>query len=207
MKVLSYFFILLVAFADVTLAGTSEEKLSFLALGDWGKGGTTGTYGSQSRRILTLNSDTSAQDNKKEAKPLYQMQVATAMANFANTSSDPKPSFLVALGDNFYNNGVYSATDPAWKYLWQDVYLQFDDLNIPWYPVLGNHDYGYGATGVLAQLERSNLHTDDDAWEMPSTNYTKIFPIPGSTNGTVQIIFIDTTTLAPSVNKCCNEKG
>jgi tartrate-resistant acid phosphatase type 5 len=180
------------AFLAAVVRCASSDRLSFLVLGDWGKGGTSGTYGTNSKQIA--------------AKTTYQMQIATAMGNYASTA-DPKPSFLVALGDNFYNNGVYSATDPAWKYLWQDVYLQFDDLNIPWYPVLGNHDYGYGATGVLAQLERSNLHTDDDAWEMPSTNYTKTFSIPGGKGGTVQIIFIDTTTLAPSVNKCCNEKG
>ena len=40
---------------------------------------------------------------------------------------------------------------------------------------------------------------------MPSTNYSKTFQIPSG--GSVSIIFVDTTTLAPSVNKCCNENG
>lgn len=67
---------------------------------------------------------------------------------------------------------------------------------------IGNHDYGYGATGVQAQIDRTLI---DDHWYMPSTNYSKTFNIPNG--GTVAIIFVDTTTLAPSVNKCCNENG
>ena len=38
-------------------------------------------------------------------------------------------------------------------------------------------------------------------------NYTKIFPIPGNLGHFIQIVFIDTTTLNPSANGCCNEKG
>jgi len=67
-------------------------------------------------------------------------------------------------------------------------------------------DYGYGLTGVKAQLQRTQNHTDDDTWIFPSTNYTKVFPIPGSQD-TVAIVFVDTTTLAPSENSCCNSKS
>ena len=77
---------------------------------------------------------------------------------------------------------------------------------MPWYSVFGNHDYGYGASGVQAQIDRSESHYDDDLWNMPSTNYSKVFAI-GDTGETVHIVFIDTTTLAPSVNRCCNEEG
>lgn len=67
-------------------------------------------------------------------------------------------------------------------------------------------DYGYGAQGVAAQIQRSRDHTDDDLWIFPSTNYSRIFEIPG-TEDTLAIIFVDTTTLAPSENGCCNSKG
>lgn len=67
---------------------------------------------------------------------------------------------------------------------------------------LGNHDYGYGAKGIQAQLDRSLI---DDYWSFKSTNYSKTYDIPNG--GTVIIVFVDTTTLAPSVNKCCNENG
>jgi hypothetical protein len=67
--------------------------------------------------------------------------------------------------------------------------------------VLGNHDYG---SKPLAQVERTALYPNG-YWQMPGTNYTKIYDIPGG--GTVQIVFIDTTTLAPSENKYTNENG
>jgi hypothetical protein len=129
------------------------------------------------------------------------------MAAFA-ASTQPAPSFVVALGDNFYSNGVSSATDILWDYLWKDVYINnYPQLNIPWYPVFGNHDYGGGASAVQAQIERYQAHEDDDIWMFPSTNYTRRFAIPGNDGGSVVIVFIDTTTLAPSVNKCCNQNG
>jgi hypothetical protein len=68
--------------------------------------------------------------------------------------------------------------------------------------LLGNHDYGYGAQGVQAQLDRTLI---DEYWSFPATNYSKTFDIPEG--GTVTVVFIDTTILAPSENKCCNENG
>eukprot|EP01034_Spumella_vulgaris_P030871 gene30871-38153_t len=130
------------------------------------------------------------------------MAVAQAMGQFANKTS-PKPSFVLALGDNFYANGVSSSTDVLWSYLWKNVYLtNYPALYIPWYPVFGNHDYG-GSTD--AQIQRYLDHTDDDIWMFESSYYLKTFAIPGG--GSVAILFIDTTTLAPSENKCCNENG
>ena len=89
--------------------------------------------------------------------------------------------------------------------LWRSVYLPSgSSLDVPWYSVLGNHDYGNGDKGVAAQVARTT-ETDDDNWHMPEKNYTHTFPIKGG--GTVKVVFIDTTTLAPSSNKCCNEAG
>lgn len=186
----------------------SPDALNFLLLGDWGKGGTTGSYGNLAHHS---GLDEASLDNEqkrmlKQNKVLYQMQVATSMGTYS-AHADPAPSFVVALGDNFYDNGVYSSTDANWDYLWKDVYLGFEGLNIPWYPVFGNHDYGYGATGVQAQIQRYHDHTDDDIWMFESTNYTKTFTIPGEGGGKVCVVFIDTTTLAPSVNRCCNKNG
>jgi hypothetical protein len=124
------------------------------------------------------------------------------MAVYAD-AADTKPSFVVALGDNFYNNGVQSTSDSLWDSLWVNMYLaNYASLRVPWYPVFGNHDYGYGLKGVLAQIQRSAV---DEYWSFESTNYTRRFEIPSG--GSVQIVFIDTTTLAPSENKCCNSKG
>jgi hypothetical protein len=194
--------------AAASVATSSSDSLTFLLLGDWGKGGTSGSTGKAAYQTedAAATETTDNGRNTKQNKALYQMQVASSMGKYA-AATDPKPSFVVALGDNFYDNGVYSSTDSTWDYLWKDVYLGFQELNIPWYPVFGNHDYGYGATGVKAQIQRYHDHTDDDIWMFESTNYTKTFSIPGPGGGTVCIVFIDTTTLAPSENRCCNSNG
>ena len=62
-----------------------------------------------------------------------QALVASQMAEYAhNVSAD----FVVALGDNFYENGVVSDTDPQWKNTFRDVYSHAS-LDIPWYAILG----------------------------------------------------------------------
>jgi acid phosphatase len=114
------------------------------------------------------------------------MDVARAMDQYSSALT-PRPSFVVALGDNFYTDGVQSSTDSLWDSLWKDVYLGFETLNIPWYPVFGNHDYGYGSKGVQAQIDRSREHVDDDTWRLEATNYTKTFDI-SEQGGTVHIV-------------------
>ena len=135
----------------------------------------------------------------------YQVEVATAMSSYSSKSRVP-PSFVLSLGDNFYTKGVSSTSDSLWDSLWTQVYLQYDSLRVPWYPVLGNHDYGYGSSGVQAQIQRTSMHDGDDFWKMPATNYTVTFYLPNGA-GEVVVVFIDTITLAPSENECCNEKG
>ena len=46
--------------------------------------------------------------------------------------------FVLALGDNFYVDGVANTTDRLWDTAFHDVYSA-SSLNIPWYPILGNH--------------------------------------------------------------------
>eukprot|EP01031_Cornospumella_fuschlensis_P037651 gene37651-45737_t len=97
-----------------------EAAVSFLLLGDWGKGGSTGSMGSSADddelninstlSVLsgkTADSSTNSHDRSKadkNSKVSYQVQVAKAMGQYA-ASASPAPSFVLALGDNFYNNG------------------------------------------------------------------------------------------------------
>jgi len=112
----------------------------------------------------------------------------------------------------YYCIGVSSVSDTLWDTLWRDIYMKYTSLNqLPWYAVFGNHDYGYGIKGVMAQIQRNSEHDGDDQWKMESTNYTVIHRSigynPKAPDVSVQIIYIDTTTLAPSINSCCNSKG
>jgi hypothetical protein len=199
---------------------TEIQALNFLLLGDWGKGGNTGYIASRISDNNDVNDDESnikhhaleqqygQNDSIKDGRIRVQKnQQATNQAAIAKAmgsySEDFVPSFIIALGDNFYTNGVSSSTDSYWDYLWVNVYLDYyPSLRVSWYPVFGNHDYGYGAQGVQAQLDRTLI---DEYWSFPATNYTKTFDIPEG--GTVTVVFIDTTILAPSENKCCNENG
>ena len=135
----------------VTRATTSDESLTFLMLGDWGKGGTSGSYVGnvqQNENVLSSGGDSNnilenslIPDGNKatQSEKYYQAQVAAAMGKRAS-SMNPSPSFVIALGDNFYVKGVSSSTDSIWKYLWKNVYLGYTSLNIPWYPVFGNRE-------------------------------------------------------------------
>jgi hypothetical protein len=121
--------------AASTFSTQSTPALKFLLLGDWGKGGNSGYYSSH----LSTGDETNERDddhNRRATKEAtYQASIAKAMSNYSNTFN---PSFVVALGDNFYGNGVSSTTDPYWDYLWTQVYLDdYPSLRIPWFAVLG----------------------------------------------------------------------
>ncbi|KAJ3319867.1 hypothetical protein HDV06_005843 [Boothiomyces sp. JEL0866] len=93
--------------------------------------------------------------------------------------------FVIALGDNFYNDGVTSPDDPKWKVLWFDSFTG-RTRDLQWYCILGNHDW-YGNED--AQLEFSVIHPQ---WYMPDYFYTKSFEYDSFTIG---FIFIDTDLL------------
>lgn len=62
-----------------------------------------------------------------------QSLVANQMAIY---SAREQVDFIVALGDNFYTDGVKSDTDPQWQNTYNDVY-KHPFLQVPWYAVLG----------------------------------------------------------------------
>ena len=184
----------------------TPEKLHLLMLGDWGKGGLNGDItGTSSSSVSRVASFSNRQLGGKSGGTdyTYQASIARSMMKYVRHLN---LRAVITLGDNFYTSGVTSTTDTLWTTIWKNVYLaENSPLNVPWYAVLGNHDYGSSANAE-AQINRHiKSDIDDDNWRMPSHNYTQMFDIVGG--GVVQIIFIDTTTLAPSVNKCCNEKG
>jgi hypothetical protein len=70
------------------------------------------------------------------------------------------------LGDNFYPIGVQSVDDPQWQSKFHDPYNKPCLGQIPFYPILGNHDYkGHPA----AQIAYTQKHTQ---WRMPHRFYS-----------------------------------
>jgi tartrate-resistant acid phosphatase type 5 len=94
--------------------------------------------------------------------------------------------FVISLGDNFYEDGVASLDDPHWQQSFERVYAA-DSLQVPWYVILGNHDY-HGS--CAAQLEYGKTHP---RWIMPARYYTRRHPIDKATNA--ECFYIDTSPM------------
>jgi len=116
----------------------------------------------------------------------YQKETAEAIASTAKSTN---ATFLLALGDNFYDNGVKSDTDPQWESTYKKPFNQ-SSLQIPWYSILGNHDHHWNPQ---AQVDYY-VHKRDHRWTMPAMWYTKTWAI--APNVSLQIVFIDTVVLA-----------
>jgi predicted MPP superfamily phosphohydrolase len=103
-----------------------------------------------------------------------------------------QPSFIISTGDNFYEDGVGSVMDPQWNASFEDVYTG-NSLQVPWYPVLGNHDI---RGNVQAQLLYSKLSS---RWRFPNTYYSlsknQIF---GTDTIEALFVFLDTNPLIES---------
>jgi acid phosphatase len=108
-----------------------------------------------------------------------QQQVADQMGK---TGSTLRPSFVISVGDNFYEAGVASLTDEHWAKSFENVYAA-PSLQVPWFVTLGNHDY---VGNTEAQLEYGK---QSKRWNMPSRYYAKSFPV-GEVK--VDFFFLDT---------------
>ena len=102
--------------------------------------------------------------------------------------------FVILLGDNIYDSGASSVDDPQWTTKFEDPYR---DVELPFYAVLGNHDYG----GVLFGRDSGGLGNEWDKgpvevmysarstkWTMPDTHYT--FQV-----GNVGFVMMDTNSI------------
>jgi acid phosphatase len=112
---------------------------------------------------------------------LVQRKVADAMATWAGAHT---PRFVISVGDNFYEDGVTSVTDPKWKASFEDVYSA-KSLQIPWFVALGNHDY---RGNVEAQIDYGKTSA---RWRMPARTYT--FTESAGDGTRVQFFVLDTT--------------
>ena len=146
------------------------DSVGFLFLGDWGSKGNE------------------------------QLSVAKQMATYAdNPVNDVE--FVLALGDNFYRNdgfgthdGVADAFDPQWEDVFRSVY-RAESLQVPWYAVLGNHDYHGNPEAQIDYYRRGR----DGRWVMPDHCYSERWFLDGRRDPLLEIVFVDTTVLSPTV--------
>lgn len=105
-----------------------------------------------------------------------------------------QPHFVVALGDNIYEEGVESVVDPLWTSRYCSVYTDPSLLDIPWYAILGNHDYYSGHSEAQIEYYRERMDPAQ-RWVMPDHYYTFRWPDVGG-GRSLQIVFLDTIQLA-----------
>lgn len=73
--------------------------------------------------------------------------------------------FILALGDNFYPHGVHSVDDHKWQTNWADVFLNSEELRVPWKAILGNHD----CEGAQAQIDFTHSEFNPSGlWQLPA---------------------------------------
>jgi len=122
-------------------------------------------------RVLAFGDfGTGSEEQKKLAAAMLHVNQATPF------------DFGLTLGDNFYQEGMTSPTDPRWKTWWDEMYAP---LGIKFYATLGNHDW-YGADSPAAEI----LYTQRSrTWNMPAPYYT-------FTAGAAQFFALDTNEIS-----------
>jgi tartrate-resistant acid phosphatase type 5 len=113
-----------------------------------------------------------------------QTDVATQMG-IAAKEIDAK--FIISVGDNFYEDGVMSVSDPQWQWSFENVYSA-PSLQVPWWVALGNHDYHGNCDAQIAYGKTSKR------WNMPARYYTSTQRIDN--DNAVDFFYLDTTPMA-----------
>ncbi len=78
--------------------------------------------------------------------------------------------FVQLLGDNLYDSGAESVDDEIWQ---SNFEVPYAAIELPFYAVLGNHDYGNGGMGT--DFPRGKIQVDytqsSTKWKMPAAYY------------------------------------
>jgi hypothetical protein len=150
---------------------------------------SSGVPGDDTTGDDTSGDDTPVEPDAAEATPVVrfaaigdagkgnegQRQVAIAMRDHCAAEGC---DFIFMLGDNIYDAGVSGTDDPQWQ---EKFEVPYADLDLPFYAVLGNHDYGgeiigFEVGGLGNQWDRGPhevAYTEvSQKWTMPSTFYT-----------------------------------
>lgn len=113
-----------------------------------------------------------------------QQKVANAVA--AKCKKDGC-DFVQLLGDNLYDSGASGVDDPLWQSRFEVPYAA---IELPFYAVLGNHDYGHGGLGTDFGKGKNEVDYTQKSkkWKMPSAYYH-------FTKENVEIVALDTNMM------------
>ncbi len=112
-----------------------------------------------------------------------QKQVAEALATYAEKQKNIQGMLLA--GDNFYMK-LSGIDDVVWKDVFENMY-DIKRLNIPFFAVLGNHDYQENKAQI--ELDYSKAHPES-RWKFPARWYRVNIP---SDKPVVTLLMLDST--------------
>lgn len=92
---------------------------------------------------------------------------------------------VAAPGDVHHFEGVRSTQDPLWMTNFELIY-DHPDLMMPWYAIMGNHEYRGSTQAVLDYTHVSGR------WNAPALYYTRVMENDGVT---VRILMLDTSPM------------
>ena len=118
-----------------------------------------------------------------EQKPIAELMGRIAAQNDVEA--------VLAVGDTHHYMGVESVTDPLWITNFELIYSH-PELQVPWYPILGNHEYRGNTQAVVDYSQVSRR------WQMPARYYSKVFEDDGVS---LRVVFVDTTPLIDKYHK------
>lgn len=98
---------------------------------------------------------------------------------------------IVAAGDIHHFEGVRSTQDPLWNTNYELVYSH-PELMLPWYAILGNHEYRGNTQAVLDYTQVSAR------WNMEARYYTKVLENDGVK---LRLVMLDTSPLISKYRK------
>lgn len=98
---------------------------------------------------------------------------------------------VIAAGDVHHFEGVRSVNDPLWMTNYELIY-NHPELMIPWYAILGNHEYRGNPQAVIDYANISGR------WNMPARYYTFVLENDGIT---IRMVMVDTAPLIDKYRK------
>jgi len=119
-----------------------------------------------------------------------EVAVAKAMGKLGVTLNT---TFQLALGDNFYFDGVKSPTDSRLQHTFEHVFSA-TSLQTPWYVIAGNHDH---LGNVTAQIEYGKT---SKRWVFPNYFYTFSLWTSDKQKKLIDFVMIDTILLCGGSN-------
>ncbi len=106
---------------------------------------------------------------------------------------------MLSTGDNFYPSGVSDVDDPQWDRSFEKMFPA-KDLPMPFWAVLGNHDYRKNPDAQVAYSGRTLRDGSTTRWRMPGRSWSTRFTSPDG-SVTVRVIGIDTQQLVADATR------